>query len=90
MTCYAIIGKNPTKERIMSVDITAAFICPLLQFTAEEVVFEVHQMPGTMLVYHTQQLGVKNVSQLAMTAVFSCPYPFCLMDDDIAYAQRVS
>lgn len=90
MICHAIIGKNPLKERIMSVDITATFIRPMLQFTAQEVVFDIHQIPGSMLVYHTQQLGMKNVSQLSMTAVFSCPYPFCLMEEDIAYAQRVS
>jgi hypothetical protein len=87
--CYAIIGKNPLKERIMSVDIIATFMCPVLQFSAKEVVFDIHQVPGSMLVYHTQQLGVKNVGMLSMTAVFSCPYPFCLMEDDIAYAQRV-
>lgn len=89
MICYAIIGKNPLKERIMSVDITATFIRPVLLFTAQEVAFSVHQPPGSTLVYHSQQLGVKNVSQLCMTAVFSCPYPFCLMEDDVAYAQRV-
>lgn len=89
MLCYSIIGKNMLKERIMSVDITATFVRPMLQFTAREVVFNIHQVPGSKLVYHTQQLGVKNVSRLTMTAIFSCPYPFCLMDDDIAYAQRV-
>lgn len=90
MTCFAIIGKNPRKERIMTVDIAATFTSPLLEFTTREVMFTVHQLPGSKLVYHTQQLGVRNVGELPVTAVFSCDYPFCLMEEDIAYSQRVS
>ncbi len=89
MICYAIIGKNPFKERIMTVDIKASFISPLLDFSTQQVKFSVHQTPGSKLVYHTKQLGVRNVSKLPITAIFLCPYPFCLMDEEIAYAQRV-
>ena len=90
MICHSIIGKNPLKERIMTVDIVAHFINPLLSFSAEQVNFEVSQPPGSKLVYHTEQLGMHNVSELPLTAVFLCPYPFCLMDGEMAYAQRVS
>lgn len=90
MLCFAIIGKNPVKERIMTVDISANFISPLLDFSSQELLFSLHQSPGSKLVYHTQELGVRNVSPLPVTAVFLCPYPFCLMEDDIALAQMVS
>lgn len=90
MICHAIIGKNPLKERLMMVDIIAHFISPLLVFSMDEVMFDIRQPPGSKLVYHTQQLGVHNVSELPLTAVFLCPYPFCLMEEELAFAQRVS
>ena len=37
--CYSIIGRNPHKEHIMSVDITASFISPVLRFSKEELHF---------------------------------------------------
>lgn len=89
MTCHAIIGKNPLKERIMTVDIVAHFVSPLLEFAMEEVLFSINQPPGSKLVYHTQQLGLHNVSKLPLTAIFFCPYPFCIMVEELAYAQHV-
>ena len=39
LLCYSIIGRNPQKEHIMSVDITANFISPVLKFSKEELHF---------------------------------------------------
>ena len=44
LICHAIIGKNPHKERIMTVDITAKFIAPLLEFSSQELVFTTYQV----------------------------------------------
>lgn len=73
----------------MTVDITARFINPLLEFTSQEVEFCLQQPPGSKLIYHTQQLGVRNISQLPVTALFLISYPFCLMSEGVALAQMV-
>jgi len=44
LLCHAIIGRNPHKERIMSVDVSARFIAPLLMFSAQEMLFSVQQV----------------------------------------------
>ena len=44
LVCHAIIGKNPHKERIMTVDILANFISPLTQFSTREISFTVYQV----------------------------------------------
>ncbi len=90
MICYAIIGRNAHKERIMTVNVTCTFISPMLEFTSQEVIFSIQQPPGSKLIYHTKQLGVRNVSKLSVTAMLSCSYPFCLMKEEIALAFMVS
>jgi len=90
LVCHAIIGKNPHKERIMTVDVSATFIHPVLEFTSQEVNFCVEQPPGSKLVYHTKDLGVRNVGHLPVTTLFSLSYPFCLMRGDTALANMVS
>lgn len=44
MICHAIIGKNPLKERIMTVDVTATFIAPLLEFSSKKLLFSLYQV----------------------------------------------
>ena len=44
MICHAIIGKNPLKERIMTVDVTAKFIAPLLEFSSKKLPFSLYQV----------------------------------------------
>ena len=44
MICHAIIGKNPLKERIMTVDVTAEFIAPLLEFSSKKLLFSLRQV----------------------------------------------
>ena len=44
MICHAIIGKNPLKERIMTVDVTAKFIAPLLEFSSRKLLFSLFQV----------------------------------------------
>ena len=44
MICHAIIGKNPLKERIMTVDVTAKFIAPLLEFSSKRLLFSLYQV----------------------------------------------
>ena len=44
LVCHAIIGKNPMKEKIMEVALSAEFISPLLRFSAEELHFKVLQV----------------------------------------------
>ena len=44
MICHAIIGKNPLKERIMTVDVTAKFIAPLLEFSAKKLLYKLFQV----------------------------------------------
>ena len=44
LLCHSIIGRNPHKERIMSVDVSARFIAPLLMFSAQEILFSVQQV----------------------------------------------
>ena len=74
----------------MTVDVRATFINPLLEFTSQLVTFCVEQPPGSKLVYHTKELGVRNVGDLPITARFSIPYPFCIMKGEIALANMVS
>ena len=149
MICHAIIGRNPHKERIMTVDISARFIAPLLEFSSQELLFQLYQVgvqpylhvhhtytlkklcssqmscsctmsrcndiyysvcinscfcefitvlfvvaffqpPGSKLVQHTQELGVRNISPLPVTAVVSCSYPFSIVKNNTALAQMVS
>ena len=44
LICHAIIGKNPHKERIMRVDVTANFIAPLTKFSTREISFTSYQV----------------------------------------------
>ena len=44
LLCHAIIGRNPHKERIMTVDIVCLFIAPLLEFSTKEVTFRMEQV----------------------------------------------
>jgi hypothetical protein len=44
MICHAIIGKNPLKERIMTVDVMATFIAPLLEFSSKKLLFSLYQV----------------------------------------------
>ena len=44
MICHAIIGKNPLKERIMTVDVMAKFIAPLLEFSSKKLHFSLFQV----------------------------------------------
>ena len=74
----------------MAVDITATFVCPLVEFAAQEVLFVLQQPPESKLIYHTQPLGVRNVSRLPVRAVFLVSHPFCLMSEGVALAQMVS
>lgn len=44
LLCHAIIGRNPHKERIMVVDVSARFIAPLLEFSTQEMRFTIQQV----------------------------------------------
>ena len=44
LICHSIIGKNPLKERIMTVDVTAEFIAPLTKFSSREIYFRSYQV----------------------------------------------
>lgn len=49
MICHAIIGKNPLKERIMTVDVTAKFIAPLLEFSSKKLLFSLYQVCESLI-----------------------------------------
>ena len=49
LICHAIIGKNPHKERIMRVDVTANFIAPLTKFSTREISFTSYQVLAGIL-----------------------------------------
>ena len=49
MLCHAIIGRNPHKERIMTVDIVCLFIAPLLEFSTKEVTFRMEQVHNVLI-----------------------------------------
>uniref|UniRef100_A0A1X7TBB6 MSP domain-containing protein n=1 Tax=Amphimedon queenslandica TaxID=400682 RepID=A0A1X7TBB6_AMPQE len=78
LLCHAIIGRNPHKERIMTVDIVCLFIAPLLEFSTKEVTFRMEQEPDSLLERHVHDMLLKNVSPLPLTALLSCSYPFRL------------
>ena len=44
LTCHSVIGRNPHKERIMTVDVSAHFIAPLLKFSHRELKFITEQV----------------------------------------------
>ena len=48
LLCHAIIGRNPHKERIMVVDVSARFIAPLLEFSTQEMCFTIQQVRLTV------------------------------------------
>ena len=49
LLCHAIIGRNPHKERIMTVDIVCLFIAPLLEFSTKEVTFRMEQVHNALI-----------------------------------------
>ena len=44
MLCYAIIGRAGGKELIMKVNVNCEFICPLLEFSSDNVFFRVDKV----------------------------------------------
>ena len=53
MICHAIIGKNPLKERIMTVDVTATFIAPLLEFSSKKLLYSLYQVLVVVVFLYT-------------------------------------
>ena len=47
------------------------------------------QPPGSKLTQHSQQLAVRNVSPLPVTALLLCEYPFSLLSGGTAHTQMV-
>ena len=51
LICHAIIGKNPHKERIMTVDVSANFIAPLTELSTREISFTTYQVPARLYIH---------------------------------------
>ncbi len=51
LICHAIIGKNPLKERIMTVDVRATFVAPLLEFSTQQLFFKLQQVCPYIYIY---------------------------------------
>lgn len=56
LICNAIIGKNPHKERIMTVDVLANFIAPLTEFSTREIEFMTYQVNTDGLKLYTIEI----------------------------------
>ena len=73
MICHAIIGRNPHKERIMTVDISARFIAPLLEFSSQELLFQLYQVgvQPYLHVHHTYTFKKLCSSQMSCSCTMS-------------------
>ncbi|KAJ7312066.1 hypothetical protein JRQ81_006401 [Phrynocephalus forsythii] len=80
LVCHAIIGKQPGKQRIMTVDVTCEFIAPVLQMSCREVTFRVEKNPGDVLAAQFEPLTLRNVSSLPLSLLLSLQRPFSLCD----------
>ena len=49
LICHSIIGRNPLKEKIMSVDVQAQFISPLIDLSNRILEFKLIQVSDTVI-----------------------------------------
>ena len=88
MICHAIIGKNPLKERIMTVDVTAKFIAPLLEFSSKKLLFSLLQV-STCTSYMYVYIVLCNIITQCICTILNdiidsmCPMYMCVYILDI-------
>ncbi|EDV21657.1 uncharacterized protein TRIADDRAFT_30117, partial [Trichoplax adhaerens] len=81
LICHAIIGQTTGKEKIMQVDVIADFIAPVLEFSQRTISFSLIKTPSTILKPMYEQISMKNISSLPVTAQLSVDYPFHMLLD---------
>ena len=79
MICQAIVGNSTGKEKIMTVDVVADFIQPLLSFSEKYLKFEVVKQPDSKLLKQAKALSLKNISLLSLRTTIQVQYPFQLL-----------
>ncbi|XP_062860193.1 hydrocephalus-inducing protein homolog [Trichomycterus rosablanca] len=82
LVCYATVGHQSGKERIMTVDVTCRFIAPILDISPQHLDFCVKKDSGMSLVPLYRKLYLKNVSTLALSLELTLTEPFGLCDFD--------
>ncbi|CAL1528045.1 unnamed protein product [Lymnaea stagnalis] len=79
IVCHAIIGRAGGKTPIISVDVRAEFIEPLLNFSTKCVFYRVDKGPADELPIMQQQLVITNQSSLSLTTKLKLGYPFSMV-----------
>ncbi|XP_035827636.1 hydrocephalus-inducing protein [Aplysia californica] len=82
IVCHAIIGRAGGKIPIISVDIKADFIEPLLNFSTKCAFFRVDKEPDDELKVEQKQLVMNNVSSLTLTVGLQLASPFSMIIGD--------
>ncbi|XP_063267145.1 hydrocephalus-inducing protein homolog [Prinia subflava] len=76
LLCDAMVGK--TKKRIMHVDITCKFICPVVQISSRTITFRVVKKPSVVLTLQYQPVSLKNTCSLPFSIVLNLEKPFLI------------
>ena len=79
MICQTIYNKKTGKQNIMSVDVLASFVEPVIHFSQRAMHFQQNVKPGEEATALEQQLTIANISSLPLTAVINVDKPFSML-----------
>ncbi|NXO67611.1 HYDIN protein, partial [Phainopepla nitens] len=82
LLCHAMVGKETAKERIMQVDVTCKFICPVVQISPRAITFRVEKKPSDVLRLQYKPLSLKNTCSLPFSIVLDLDQPFLICNMD--------
>lgn len=79
LLCYALIGRNTTKNLLIEVEFTLNFIQPLIRSSLEQLEFNCVQDNKGMLNVVSHPLTLQNISSLPLHLTIDVPRPFFIL-----------
>ncbi|NXD48612.1 HYDIN protein, partial [Corvus moneduloides] len=80
LLCHALVGKEKAKKKIMQVNVTCEFICPVVQMSSRAITFRVEKKPSDVLMLQYKPLSLKNICSLPLSIVLDLEQPFLICD----------
>jgi hypothetical protein len=76
LLCLGCFEGTTKRETVLTMDITANFITPVVQISRSHIDFSLVKDPGSLLEAQQQTVTVQNISPLALTLTTACDTPF--------------
>ncbi|XP_068883105.1 hydrocephalus-inducing protein homolog isoform X4 [Aphelocoma coerulescens] len=80
LLCHALVGKEKAKKKVMQVNVTCKFICPVVQMSSRAITFRVEKKPSDVLTLQHKPLSLKNTCSLPLSIVLDLEQPFLTCD----------